>query len=497
MTSTLFGNYLPCSPGCSKCSCAPLAKPKKTFSPFLLVISLLAPVQLYAYGSDSPRDKPSIPPRDKYYVEERLLKMPEQLEEPVQVEELSPVDVKFSGFIKCLFYGDTRQTVNFSDGYYLLSPAKKNLDACKKDINAQPSLGGSTIETNFHVDVNGPEIFGAKSYGCMEGNLMAIPASFINRMRLRFSYIELTWETVKVLFGQFWHPLFMPTYGGCFANTVAWDFGAAIDTVGNEPQLRVTKEWEHVRLMGTIATQMEYQSRGPGPVGANPGITTKYHRDAVVPNFDGQIHFFKDANNLIGIAADYKRLRPRLSSTVTTNNVPVTYKVDETISSVAASLFGAGLFGDFHIAAKVSYLENMNFLFTLSGFSVTCQNTVTGERKYANTRDVTAWTDMEVRGKYSPGIFIGLAKNIGAKKQIFPKIGDEVTIYPLIGFEGADFDYLFRVAPRFRASFESLTLLAEVNITRTAFGTLDCKGKVKNTCPVTNARFILGTQFTY
>lgn len=397
-----------------------------------------------------------------------------------RIEKVPPLHAHFSGYIFYLMFGDTRQMIGAGDNFYAIVPAKKDLDICGKDINARGEFNASMLETRARAELYGPEILGGQSFGYLESDAFG-DGVVINRFRIRHAYIKLHWNSTSVLMGQFWHPFYI-THAECYPNVVGFDGGGPVETIARQPQIRITKEWEHARLITTAASQLTFDSNGP------EGFNSTYLRDAVIPNLNAQLHWFKDENNMVGIGIDYKRLVPRL---VSNDN----FKVDESLSSISVIGFGAGLFGDFHIASKVGYLQNTTDLLTLSGYAVSCINSATDERSYTPLREVIGWIDMELHKKWAPGIFIGFSKNLGAKKPIIQSITNaqtnttESTIYTLLN---GDIDYMFRITPRIRVNIEPIILAGEINFMHAAYGTIGTTGKVSNTDPVTGVRFALG-----
>ncbi len=395
-------------------------------------------------------------------------------------EKILPIQASFSGHILYLLFGDTRQMVGEAADFVVLVPEKKLFDACGKDINARGQFNSSMLETRMRIELHGPDIFGAHSFGYLEGDALG-NGILINRWRIRHAYVKLSWNSVSILMGQFWHPMYISD-GECYPNTVGFDGGAPIEPFSRQPQLRITKKWEHVRLITTAAAQLAFTNNGP------LGFSSTYIRDAVIPNLDAQLQWFKDENNLIGVGVDYKRLVPRL---VSNDNI----KVHESISSVSVIGYASGLFGDFHIASKVGYLQNTTDLFTLGGYAVSCVSPTTDERSYANIRNAIFWVDMELQKKWSPGLFAGYTKNLGATKPIIQSITNqqtgntESTLYTLLD---GNIDYVFRVSPRLRYNADPVTLAGEINFIRAAYGCIGPKGKVSNTDPVNGVRIALG-----
>ena len=292
-------------------------------------------------------------------------------------------------------------------------------------------------------------------------------------MRFINAFIRLQWETASFLFGHYWHPMIIFDGGG-FPLTPVFHGGAPIEIYADLPQIRFRKRWGQLMFQGAGAIQLDYQS--PGPIGLSP----TYQRDSLVPMLDGQLRWVKDDNNFVGVGVDYTRLLPRL---VTNKNC----KTREAINSPSFFAFAVGLFGDFHIASKVALLQNKPDTLALSGYAVTCVDLDTDKREYTNLRNAAAWVDMELRKQWSPGLFVGYSKNVGAPDQVIQSINTESTIYTLLNTFGAnnDVDYAFRTSFRLRYNAAPIQLAMELTFMRVGYGTLEAINIVNDECKVT------------
>jgi hypothetical protein len=77
--------------------------------------------------------------------------------------------ISFSGFVKTDAFYDSRQTVAIREGHFLLYPAAVKEDPDGKDINAQPSFNILSIQSRLTGKITGPDAFGAKTSGMLEG----------------------------------------------------------------------------------------------------------------------------------------------------------------------------------------------------------------------------------------------------------------------------------------------------------------------------------------
>ena len=159
-------------------------------------------------------------------------------------EEKTEFGITFGGFIKSDFFYDSRQTVNIREGHFLLYPAAEFLaDAGNQDINAAPSLNFLSIQTRLTGTITAPDAFGARVKGVLEADFFGNEnAAFVdaNGFRLRHAYAQLSWKKTQLLFGQYWHPLFIPA---CFAEVVSFNTGSPIQPFSRNPQVRIVQPW--------------------------------------------------------------------------------------------------------------------------------------------------------------------------------------------------------------------------------------------------------------
>ena len=99
--------------------------------------------------------------------------------------------IKFSGFVKNDFFFDSRQTTAVREGHFLLYPKNVDPDNDGMDINAAPSFNFLSIQTRLKGAITGPDAFGAKTSGLIEGAFFGHTDGDINGFRLRHAYMKL------------------------------------------------------------------------------------------------------------------------------------------------------------------------------------------------------------------------------------------------------------------------------------------------------------------
>jgi hypothetical protein len=187
-----------------------------------------------------------------------------------------PPAIKLSGYIRNDIFFDSRQTVSDREGHFLLFPSPKVVDQSGYYINAKPSYNILAIQSNLSAGITGPEVLGAKILGLIEGGFFGISNADVNMLRLQHACIKTQWTKTEILFGQYWHPLFVTS---CFPGTLSFNTGAPIQPFSRATQLRISHSFNILKLTGTLLSQRDYASNGP------EGVNSKYLRDTGIPEF--------------------------------------------------------------------------------------------------------------------------------------------------------------------------------------------------------------------
>lgn len=141
-----------------------------------------------------------------------------------------------------------------------LYPANEALDKNKSDINAAPNFNILSIQTRLIGRITGPDAFDAKTSGIIEGEFFGTSDGDANGFRLRHAYLKLDWERTSLLVGQTWHPMFVVEV---FPGVVSFNTGAPFQPFTRNPQIRLTKSFDQLKLIAVAASQRDFQSFGP------------------------------------------------------------------------------------------------------------------------------------------------------------------------------------------------------------------------------------------
>ena len=403
-----------------------------------------------------------------------------------QAQQEPNFGIRFSGFVKTDIFWDSRQTVSVREGHFLLYPQPEKLDAAGEDINARPNFNILSIQTRLTGAITGPDAFGAKTSGMIEGAFFGNVEGDINGFRLRHAFVKLDWEKTSLLVGQYWHPAFV-TY--CFPGVVSFNTGAPFIPFTRNPQIRVTQKFGNFNLILTALSQLDFISTGP------KGASREYIRNSAIPTFNARFEYRRvDSEQgrefLIGAGLNVKTLAPRI---VTDSN----YKTTEKITSLSGIFFAKYSAPKFTVKFQGVYAEDPFNWTMIGGYAVDeVTDPARGIWSYTPIRIASGWIDVHSNGKqWQVGLLAGYTKNMGASD---PIVGDAFQ-------RGGDIDYVYRVSPRFIYNAGKFRIAPEVEYTvagyatRDEFGKLnkDNKGAVTDSKAVANVRFLLGVYYFF
>lgn len=392
-----------------------------------------------------------------------------------------PIKAKFGGYVQYSSWWDNRQGVSSGEGYVLLFPKPKLFDVDCKDINARGEYNAGFLETRMRGEFFGPIVLGAESYAYIETDFFG-SAIVANRLRLRHAFMKFTWNPSEILLGQFWNPAFEVR---CYPLTL--DFAAGIPNAAfaRNPQIRYRYAGNNKEFILAATSQIDFVNNGP------IGPSSTYMRNSRIPMLYARGAY--DTETIYaGICIGFERIIPRLQSTKG-------YKVNESLNSAIALAFAKVIFGDLEIRQNIIFAQNANNLSLLGGYAVTNINPTTDQRSYTNISSLTYWIDINLTQKIEPGLFIGIAKNLGARKEITPCIKnpatglEENTVYG----QGTNINTIFKVCPRIRFHVLPVDFAGELEIIRTSYGCLNENAQVKNRDPVTGIRLLLTTYYYF
>ncbi len=389
-----------------------------------------------------------------------------------QEENEKKFGINFSGFVKTDFIFDSRQTVAAREGHFLLWPAAEFLDDNGDDINAKANFNILSIQSRLTGEIAGPDAFGAKTSGLLEGAFFGHSDSDVNGFCLRHAFAKLNWPNTELLFGQYWHPMFVT---GCFPGVISFNTGSPFQPFSRNPQIRFTQSFGNTKLSVAALSQRDFTSAS--------GSASL--RNSAIPEIQMRLLYNKknkeaDSEFLAGFGAGYKMLTPRLQ----TDSL---IKADESTGSYCTEVFLKIKTKELTIKIEYVYGQNTYDLLGISSFAIKSIDLATDNREYSPLSSMAFWADIHTNGKkMQGGIFTGYTRNLGGSEDILTTLGTRSNI-----------DYITRISPRLIFNSGRIRFAGELEITTAAFGTVNSKGKVEDAIAVSNVRLLLAGYYFF
>lgn len=397
---------------------------------------------------------------------------------PLGIESLKIIPY---GYVKWEMFFDSRQNIGTRENQLLYFPAPQELDRFGNDLNDPGQWHMTAIESRFGIVMLGPKWGCITTEGAIEGDFRGPIDSTISCLRLRHAFGLVKWEKGSFLFGQYWHPLFVPL---CFPHTLAFSIGAPMEPQARAPQLRLSQRWEWLEFIGSLSSQRDYASAGP------QGVTTDYIRNAISPDVTLELRAYWESG-ACGVVVDYLRLVPRLRSDLNVS-------VQEHISSCTVEGYAAFKFAPCSARLKAFWSQNGTEQLLISGYGIRCIDPLTQRQTYSNTAAVGGWLDFSYTfhcDRMELGAFIGGTKNLGSRHRLFVDPETEQPIVFALAGVAQNIDYVVRISPRYFYAKDPLRFGIELEWTRASYGQMDPCAKIINGVPVNNYR--LSTAFYY
>lgn len=388
-------------------------------------------------------------------------------------DEKPKFGISFTGFVKNDFILDTRQTISAREGHFLLYPADELLDPDGEDINARASFNYLSIQTRLTGKITGPDAFGAKTSGIIEGAFFGATDSDINEFRLRHAFVKLTWTNTELLLGQYWHMKFVTA---SFPGTVSFNTGVPFQYFSRNPQIRITQHIGNFSIAGMAATQRDFSSPG-----GSAGL-----RNALLPDLNGQITY-NPGDLMLGVTAGFKRIVPRIQ----TDSL---YKTSTGVGGFSGHAFAKLTSDPVTFQIHASYLQNGYDGLTIGGFAIrTITDVERDYREYTTINTLNLWTELHTNGKkVQVGVFAGYSRNLGASEAL-----DDVSTIRTYS-RGADIASIYRISPRILVNSGKVRFAFELEHTGAFYGeTLDEFGIPSDLNLQVNYRFLVAAYYFF
>lgn len=387
-----------------------------------------------------------------------------------QQEQKEEIKISFGGYVNGTVIYDSRQVVAARESHFLLYPKPEQLNLDGKDLNAVESLQMAVIQTRLSSKVTGLSFLNAKTSGLVEAEFMGNSDTDVNGLRIRHAFVNLNWDNLDLLIGQFWNPMFNTEL---FPDQIGSNAGAPFQPFARNPQIRLTYQTGALKTIFAIVTQRDNTSTGPN------GNSSEYLKNAITPDIHLQFNY-KIGSNLIGIGGQYKKLRPGSKNGSGILN-------DETVSSY--SVIGLTKLSLSPITIKLEgvYGSNLTDYTMIGGYAVQSIDTLTNIETFTAIRTLSAWADIVYGQGFELGLFLGYTKNLGSENSIS---GNYYS-------RGFNIDRVTRIAPRVQYKEGNLKVALELEYTTAYYGITDSFGKVNPSNGVNNTRIYTSVYYFF
>lgn len=339
---------------------------------------------------------------------------------------------------------DSRQSVEAREGYLMFYAKKPLFDAEGNDINSKPSFNQYAMTSRVAARVEGPVLFGAKTFALIESDFTGASNTENNSLRLRHAYMNFQWKKTRLLIGQYWHPLDLPEM---IPYVMGLNTGAPFHSFSRNPQVRIEYKTGAVKLIAVAASQRDFVTAGP------QGNSYEYLRNSIIPNLHAQIQYAKD-DVLAGAGVDFKKLTPRLK---TDSNLVS----NESLNCLSYTLFVKKALAGITVKAQYTLNRALNDHLMMGGFGVTGIDSTTDRRTYAAFTNQAVWLNLQYTAgqKWQPSLFLGYTyHNTPEGKFTGPVYARDFEI-----------DYVYRIAPMMTFIHRNFMFFTELEYTAAAW----------------------------
>jgi len=364
------------------------------------------------------------------------------------------------GYTKLDAFWDNQQMIGFRSDHLVVSPEPtRHIGAENNHPNERGQFHYTAIESRLGMTVTDPcwsECTQAE--GQIETDFFGVAEASVATARLRHAYGTITYkDTISVLFGQTWHPLFITS---CHPRTLGFDYAAPTEPQSRAPQARFTITHNDVHYICTLLSQQEpFVSDGPN------GPSTEYIRQSMMPEFNWRIDIPYD-DNLVGASLGVKRLVPRIA---TDTGEPT----DASVTSAVIEAYAKWNMEPISICAKAFYAQNTTESVVLNGYGITQRDIATDRQSYDTIDAGGGWIDIEcvLNENWHMGtVFAGVAKDNDTR--FLGATANEDAIEHRFGLIPRARS-VFRASPRVYWEYNNITSGLEVAIMHTTFGSID------------------------
>jgi hypothetical protein len=390
-------------------------------------------------------------------------------------------DVSWYGFIRTDYIWDTRKSAQVREYNLNLYPLDEVLDINGADLNDTGASNFLSVVSRFGAKVKGPNVWGAKISGTLEGDFFGNTESTIGLLRLRHAHVNLDWSKTSLLMGQTWYPTFIPEV---FPGVANFSTGILFNPFGWASQVRLKQNFTK-EFSGAITA---YKEREFTTQTATGGTQNSASINSSVPTIHGQLQF-KNKNWIAGLGAEFKSLQP-----LTESGGKVSNEKANSTSFVGYAKYSNDKFSVKAYGITGTDMANLVMLGGFVGYTQAGQ-----VEKYESSKTTAYWIDIASNNKkVAPGLFFGMTTNDGTSRNL---AAGETVKYYMRGVAGTRVvEQVMRVSGRVDFKQNKFRVTPEIEYTGATWGDLNANGDGTanlNKKDVSNMRFMVSCAYSF
>jgi hypothetical protein len=316
------------------------------------------------------------------------------------------------GFVKSSYIYDSRAVATARNPDFLLYPIP-DANPEGEDATDVSNLGGFQLFSRLSLGIsNLPQTLGADVTGYMEADFFGpgtIPDATLqeNIFRVRRIFANMVWDNREVKFGLEWSPLFTL---GAYPHTAATEAGAPFNPFSRQPMIKFTLKPGNLRLVGITSWQFDAFREGNFDVNPGddaPGIDgVEQQQQSALPGLHGHVQYDNGEGLFAGVGGYLRWLRPVATGdrfALGAGTAYLTYTTDA-----------------FVVRAKGAYGSLRDHVMP-GGYIYDRGADPNGEfisDAYSQLNTASGWLELEKRGTFAPGLFVGYLSALGSSETI-------------------------------------------------------------------------------
>jgi hypothetical protein len=390
-------------------------------------------------------------------------------------------DVSWYGFIRTDYIWDTRKSAQVREYNLNLYPLDEVLDVNGADLNDTGASNFLSVVSRLGAKVKGPNVWGAKISGTLEGDFFGNTEATIGLLRLRHAHVNLDWSKTSLIMGQTWYPTFIPEV---FPGVANFSTGILFNPFGWASQVRLKQNFTK-EFSGAITA---YKEREFTTQTATGGTQNSASINSSVPTIHGQLQF-KNKNWIAGLGAEFKSLQP-----LTESGGKVSNEKANSTSFVGYAKYSNDKFSVKAYGITGTDMANLVMLGGFVGYTQAGQ-----VEKYESSKTTAYWIDIASNNKkVAPGLFFGMTTNDGTSRNL---VAGETVKYYMRGVTGTRVvDQIMRVSGRVDFKQNKFRVTPEIEYTGATWGDLNANGDGTanlNKKDVSNMRFMVSCAYSF